>query len=109
MTLTRKKELQRPPEFRADLKRLNAEDLASASSSSSDNEEQEKKTPTSNGKVTQTVSEKKRNLPKGLPPNGKSLSRNGSKEENLLKREASPLNGTQKSGSEGEFGRGFWV
>jgi hypothetical protein len=100
MTLSRRKdqETRRPPECRAELTRLNAEDLAS-SSSSSDNDEKEEQKRVLQERLQEKPKQKE--LPKGLPPNGKSLSRSGSKEENLLKRETSSLNGVQRS--EGKY------
>ncbi|KAI6175630.1 Membrane-associated guanylate kinase, WW and PDZ domain-containing protein 1 isoform X18 [Aphelenchoides bicaudatus] len=99
MTIIKKDaEPRRPPEFRAELTRLNAEDLASSSSNSSDNEDAEKSPKTK--KVT--LKDLPTGLPTGLPPNGKSLSRNGSKEENLLN---GKLNGDNKTTQNGRSSR----
>jgi hypothetical protein len=104
MTLTRRKESEprRPPECRAELTRLNAEDLTSSSSSSDNDEKERPKSPTK-AKTTDHGA-----ILKDLPPNGKSLSRNGSKEENLVKRES--LNTAQKSDGKSILKlRLFWV
>lgn len=74
-------EPRRPPECRAELTRLNAEDL----STSSDEE-------LASHHKKQSTDER----PKELPPNGKFLSRSGSSEKNTLKRPAKTptLNGS---------------